>query len=187
MTVTDEKLHLVWSAGNGRTVPVIGIDPIFALRPLMATHRSPWIELMRGAGFFLNPDRDAADLFDRMWPLAQATGDWLGIFRDGRLVASDFMTAGAHPLYPGAAELFYVAVEPAWRGHRLAKALAAAHLRSATEIGYETVYVETDDYRLNSIKNCLGLGFRPNLYAPDMKRRWQAVLERLNLSIDLED
>ena len=59
---------------------------------------------------------------------------------------------------------------------RIATELATARLVSE---GMGQVYLKTDDFRLPAIRVYLTMGWEPNLYAPDMAGRWEAIRAKL--------
>jgi mycothiol synthase len=76
--------------------------------------------------------------------------------------------------YAPLAELGWVAVSPAHRGHGLGYVVCLAVLQRAAVRGLQ-VFLRTDDHRLPAIATYLRLGFEPWLRDPTAESRWQTV------------
>jgi mycothiol synthase len=83
--------------------------------------------------------------------------------------------------HPGHGLVHYVAVRSEHKGHRLGFALTARALEILKSMGYDDVWLTTDDFRLPAIKTYLDLGFEPVCKDPSHKERWEIVMHKMKL------
>jgi mycothiol synthase len=107
------------------------------------------------------------------------------------LAGAFFLTAGDSPVataqfhrkpdgqYAGIAELGWVAVDPAHQGRGLAMVVNLAVMHYAASLGYDEIFLNTDDWRLPAIRTYLKLGFEPWLTDPSHAERWRTIYEAL--------
>ena len=81
--------------------------------------------------------------------------------------------------HPEPGSLQWVMTHPDHTGKGLGTAVVAAATDRLTKAGYGRIYLSTDDWRLPAISIYLKLGWKPLLFAPDMKTRWLAVFGEL--------
>jgi ribosomal protein S18 acetylase RimI-like enzyme len=184
--VMNNKLHLLWSIHYGLELASVKLPHGYAIRPYHNADLAQWTALMRGSGFFLNPDDEVPQMLEDVRPRLLRDGMMVVVHCTAGVVATDMMTHNPTMLYPNAVELRWITVDQPHRGMGLGRALTAAQLEIAVGLGYENVFVETDPDRIASIKNCLALGFRPCLYAPDSLESWSEVCRQEKLAFTPE-
>jgi mycothiol synthase len=80
-----------------------------------------------------------------------------------------------------------VCVRPEHRGYHLGYWLTLATLHCFRDNGFQTVILNTDDYRLPAIHEYLQLGFEPELTHPNHGERWDRVFEALKQARERTD
>lgn len=83
-------------------------------------------------------------------------------------------------LYPHSGYLHYVGVHPAFQGQRLGYAVSLAVLHEFARLGCRDAVLETDDFRLPSVKTYLNLQFSPENRHPSHPERWSEVMSNLH-------
>ena len=78
--------------------------------------------------------------------------------------------------------LHFVAVNPDYRGHKLALPVICAVISRHIELGGEGCYLWTDDWRVPAVKSYLNLGFRPVLFNEGAREAWEKELSLLGIS-----
>ncbi|MBR5519904.1 MAG: GNAT family N-acetyltransferase [Clostridia bacterium] len=77
--------------------------------------------------------------------------------------------------------LHYIAVNPDYRGCKLAKPLITAVLKRHVEEDRYGCFLTTDDRRLPAIKTYLTMGYRPVLWSDDARERWETALKNVGI------
>lgn len=78
--------------------------------------------------------------------------------------------------------LHMVAAAPEARGHGLGYAMTAYGIQKLINEGEATIMrLSTDDFRKGAVVAYLRAGFQPVLYEDDMRERWQALCDELNI------
>ena len=95
------------------------------------------------------------------------------------IVATAMATHDPTWLRPFSGEVGWVAGDPAHRGCGLGTAVVAAVTARFIEIGYPSIHLFTEHYRLPALAIYLRLDYRPLLYRPEMVDLWQAVCAKL--------
>lgn len=84
--------------------------------------------------------------------------------------------------------LHMVSVRTDYRGKGLSNCLCDIALKNIEENNYEYVQLTTDDFRKAAVKSYVTAGFLPVIETADMRERWQALVEELNIaSLDAID
>lgn len=107
-------------------------------------------------------------------------GFFVVLDKDNNLVATAGIQIGRHT--PDSATLHMVVTDPNHRGRQLGKIVTVAVMQYAKDHGIGAVYLTTDDFRKAAVNMYLKLGFKPCLYATDMKDRWCALFDELNIT-----
>ena len=81
--------------------------------------------------------------------------------------------------YLGSGYLHYVAVHPDHQGQRLGRAVCLAVLHEFRALGCRDAVLDTDDFRLPSIKTYHNLGFVPEHRHASHPERWRQVFAEL--------
>lgn len=77
------------------------------------------------------------------------------------------------------AEVGWVAVHPAHRGHGLGEQVCRAVLGFIRKLGHDYAYLKTEDFRVPAIKMYLRLGFEPEMVDPSHPAWWAALRRSL--------
>jgi mycothiol synthase len=80
---------------------------------------------------------------------------------------------------PFSGEVGWVAGDPAHKGRGLGTAVVAAVTARFIEIGYPSIHLFTEHYRLPALSIYLRLGYLPLLYRQEMFDLWQGVCAAL--------
>lgn len=80
--------------------------------------------------------------------------------------------------------LGWLVCDPSHTGKKLGTIVAATVTNKLAKEGCENPLLSTDDFRLAAIRIYLELGWRPYLYKPDMKQRWDDTYIRLGLDVN---
>jgi mycothiol synthase len=147
----------------------------YSLRTFRRGDEDAWVALL-STGAFGAWDRPR---LDRMLTGERAPIPLEGIF----FATHQDQLAGAACtfLYPdaAAAELGWVVVHPAHRGHGLSLQLCRAVLGFSQASGYHYVFLRTEDFRLAAIKTYLRLGFEPEMVHPTHPAWWATTRQVL--------
>lgn len=170
------QLEMVWPARLLKSPPAGPVPEGYRLRQYRPEDRPGHLELMHLAGF---QDWGEARL-DGMLKKILPKGFFVIEERaSGLLVATAMATHNPEPRHPFGGELGWVAGHPAHARRGLGRAVCAAVVRRYLRIGYDRIYLKTDDWRLAALKVYLSLGFEPLLYLAEMAGRWDAVCRAL--------
>jgi ribosomal protein S18 acetylase RimI-like enzyme len=82
--------------------------------------------------------------------------------------------------HPVGGRIDWLATAPALRGLGLGLIAASAVTDRLVRIGYQTIWVTTDDHRAGAVRIFLKLGFKPVRGDTAMAARWEHVLRRIN-------
>jgi mycothiol synthase len=172
---------MVWPQERLGSPPAFSLPEGYRLRTFRSGDADDHFRLMRAAGF-------------ARWDLDQLASAMHTCLPDGflviehvrtrRLVAAAMAQHHSSEIHPCGGELGWVAGDPEHKGKGLGFAVCAAVTKRLLEIGYRTIYLLTDDFRLPAIHVYLKLGYVPSLCAADMEARWRAVCA--NLGTDFE-
>lgn len=77
--------------------------------------------------------------------------------------------------------LHMVGLLPGYAGKSLGLQVSLAALHQMKKEGRQSVFLETDDFRLPAIKTYLRLGFAPRFTHESHSERWNAIMAQLNL------
>jgi mycothiol synthase len=154
------QLQMVWPTELLRCPPTFQPANGYRLRQYSPDDLAAYLDLMHLAGFeHFNPA-----FLDGMLRRILPRGFFVIEEQAAGLpVASAMATHNPCDLHPCGGELGWVAAHPAHAGRGLGLAVCAAVVRRYLEMGYERIYLKTDDWRLPAIKVYLKLGFRPFL------------------------
>ncbi|MDP2922710.1 MAG: GNAT family N-acetyltransferase [Candidatus Omnitrophota bacterium] len=85
-------------------------------------------------------------------------------------------------LNDNSAEIGYVAVKPQSRGNQLGYKLLVYILSEMKKRNLSYAYLKTDSFRTPAIKTYLKCGFCPFIRNKNQKKRWQNVMNKINIS-----
>ena len=135
-----------------------------------------FFELMALAGW---PDWDEAKL--KPWLYRTLPAGWFMVVTEASdLIVATAMATHDHTwLRPFSGEVGWVAGDPAHKGRGLGTAVVAVVTASFIEIGYPSIHLFTEHYRLPALNIYLRLGYVPLLYRPEMVDLWKEVCGEL--------
>ncbi|MBN2582123.1 MAG: GNAT family N-acetyltransferase [Planctomycetes bacterium] len=163
---------------SGRTdPPPVRLPDGYAIRQLGDDDIPAYIELLDKTGF----SSWTRERVRRIWGTVLPEGAFAIVDeRTGRLAATALAQHVPYNTYPRGGQLGWVAADPALRGKGLGEAVIAAATRRLIEVGYEDIYLMTDDFRLPAIAVYLKLGWQPVTDGPGMAERWQEIRRKLD-------
>ena len=161
------------------SLPPLELPPGYVMTTLRESGVDAWIAVLNATG----------QLGD--WDAGRA-GEWLSGERsaipDGTFIA----TSGGRPaatcctipptFTERRAELGWLSVAPEHQGRGLGRQVCLAVLHFARRMGYDEIYLNTDDWRLPAVRTYLDLGFEPEMTHGSHPRRWKAVYEKLGVA-----
>lgn len=104
-------------------------------------------------------------------------GFFLAISPGGDMAACICIQYGQHD--PDSATVHEVFTDEKYRGLGLGRVLMTKLMNHAAEKGFPELWLTTDDWRIPAIKLYIHLGFLPVLSEPDLRMRWQALLDEI--------
>jgi predicted dehydrogenase/GNAT superfamily N-acetyltransferase len=169
------QLRMVWPMSR----PAPAMPPLaagYTLRPLTEDDAQRYIELLDKAGFSSWTHQRVRQTMATVLP-----GGGFAVVddRSGALVATALAQHVHHEAHPHGGQLGWVAADPAHAGRALGAVVTAAATRRLLEVGYDEIYLLTDDHRLPAIATYLKVGWQPVLKGPGMSERWDQVHSRL--------
>ncbi len=173
-------------------VPALSLQPGWTVRPMSPQEGAVWAGIIVAAGFFTDDSRSPEDLWQGVMgkdPGVKTENVFFACDPEGTPVATAaarFIVPEERGKFPPTANalgcLHYVAARPEGRGMGAGAAVTTAVLQRNEQLGLPDCILTTDDFRLAAIKIYLSLGWVPVLYAPDMRGRWQRVLDTLGIA-----
>ena len=98
----------------------------------------------------------------------------------GNIVATATAQHNPRDFHPQGAEMGWVAGDPEHKGKGLGLAVCSAATARLVRIGYNHIYLLTDDFRLPAIKTYLKIGYAPFIAAEGMVERWKKIFAILS-------
>lgn len=173
----EDQLQMVLH--NLEKLPVCRCPEGYHIRTYQKGDEVHWARIMDVA--FLNKGRTAQDT--RLEVISQPNFD-PGGFCFALHKNVPIGTACAWKKYRQNAPVGYidmVAVLPEHRGHKLGKWMSLFLLHYFKHQNFQSVMLDTDDFRLPAIKNYLNLGFVPAYVGANHVQRWQRIFEKLEM------
>ena len=102
------------------------------------------------------------------------------VLDDGERIIGTAATRHWPERFSGTGFLAWVAVDTAYRGRGLGRAIVARAIDQFVATDLWPVILETDDERLSAISTYLGLGFIPHYLDEDHEGRWSRVFSAMN-------
>lgn len=99
---------------------------------------------------------------------------------DKKLVATMMARHHSSADYPFGGRIDWLATDPGFRGKGFGNICARSAARHLITLGYENIWVTTDDERIHALKIFLSMGFEP-VIIEKTKGRWQIIYEKLNM------
>jgi RimJ/RimL family protein N-acetyltransferase len=168
-------LLMLWPKDRLHTPPVPVLPDDYALRQYADADENAYIALTHKAGFDWGVDR-----FHSMLPKIIPAGLFVIEHKPtGSLVATSFCKHNPIPGHPFAGELGWVAGDPDHSGKGLGMAVCAAVTARFIQVGYQDIYIRTQDWRLPAIKVYLKLGYEPQIDCEAMAEVWKTIFRQL--------
>ena len=170
------QLQMVWPQAKLSLAPPLKVPPGYRLRTYRPGDETRFFELMALAGW---PSWDEAKL--KPWLYRMLPEGWFMVVTEDTdlIVASAMATHDPTWVRPFAGEVGWVAGDPAHKGRGLGTAVVAAVTARFIEIGYPSIHLFTEHYRLPALNIYLQLGYLPLLYRPKMIALWREVCAQL--------
>lgn len=167
------QLTMAITGAAARLLELPAVPAGYALRAYQAGDETAWMELLA----IEFPHWDNQQFDDYLAAPDRRQGSRV-IERDGRIVAATFATRVSSQPLTGTVD--YVVCHPDHRGRKLGLIACGAVTGCLGEKGYQSISLQTDDWRLPAIKVYLDLGYRPVMNRIDMPVRWETVTQRLS-------
>jgi len=156
-------------------LPPVEVPAGYRLRTYRPGDEAAWCRLVNdGIGGDYTEEKCRQELIERP---SFDPDDLFFVEHDGEVVGTACALRADEEGKPGI--LHMVVVSPEHRGHGLGRVLVAAVLHRFRELGYTTVALSTDDFRLPAIATYLSLGFQPKYTHDSHQERWRAIRDRL--------
>lgn len=176
-----DQLQMIWPEDRMAPWPERQAPAGYLLRGFRPGDEEAYVDLMRAAGF----DTWNRDTLNDVLKNAVPRGIiFVEHAASTRLAATAMGSHKPTAIFPEGYEMGWVAADPAYRGMGLGQLVVIAVTRRLLEYGARRIYLLTDDWRLPAIKSYLKAGYVPLYHKPDMKKRWNNVLCKLNLNMN---
>jgi len=172
-----QQLIMAWPEKRRNNPPDVNVPAGYRLRQYRPADREAHSALAVLCGFDIWQSPEAVE--------AMVAGVVPGGFfiieheSSGDLAAAAVGNHNPSPQVPVLAELGWVVTHPDHRGKGLGRAVSAAVTCRLLDIGYDSIYLRTDDHRLAALKIYLLMGYEPSCYADGMAERWAGVRSAL--------
>lgn len=175
------QLQMTWSVERLKRLPAVVVPGSYKLRTYRPGDEKAYIALMREAGFETWGEAQLKLILSAALP----DGLFFLIHRiTGQLAATAAALHNPTPEHPFGGELGWLAAHPRHRGKGLGAVVCAAVIRRLRQAQYRRIYLLTDDWRLPAIKTYLRQGWQPRVDNAEMRRRWQAVCQKLAVAFN---
>ncbi len=171
------QLQMVWPTSHLTQALPIVLPTGYRLRTYKPGDEARFFEVMALAGW---PGWDEAKL--KPWLYRILPQGWFMAVTeaDDQIVATAMATHDHTWLLPFSGEVGWVAGDPAHKGRGLGTAVVAAVTARFIEVGYSSIHLFTEHYRLPALTIYLRLGYLPLLYRPEMWDLWRDVCTELS-------
>jgi mycothiol synthase len=168
---------MIWPEYLLETTPVISLPYGYSLRTYQHGDEDRFLEIMHLAGW---KDFDEAKL--QPWLYRILPEGWIMAIHEGsnQIVATAMATHDHTWQVPFCGEVGWVATDPTHAGKGLGTAVVAAITARFLEMGYRSIHLYTEIFRLPAIKIYLKLGYIPFLDPPEIVEYWQRICAQLN-------
>ena len=170
------QLQMIWPAQKLSQPPEVVLPVGYRLRTFQPGDETRFFEVMRLAGW---PDWDEKRL--KPWLYRMLPRGWFMVVVEetDHIVATAMATHDPTWLRPFSGEVGWVAGDPAHKGRGLGSAVVAGVTARFIEIGYPSIHLFTEHYRLPALSIYLRLGYLPFLYRAEMVDLWQGACAAL--------
>ncbi len=166
------QLQMIWPASRLTQPPQVVLPSGYRLRTYQPGDEPRFFEVMALAGW---PGWDEAKLKPWLYRIVPQ-GWFMAVTAADDLIVATAMATHDHTwIRPFSGEVGWVAGDPVHKGQGLGTAVVAAVTARFIEIGYPSIHLFTEHYRLAALNIYLSLGYLPLLYRPEMFDLWQDV------------
>ncbi len=185
MSQTDSKpqLRMVWPEHLLNNPPAVQLPVGYTLRTYKPGDEPRFYKIMELAGW---PEWDDERL--QPWLAKVIPNGWFMVLEEQAktIVATAMGLHNYKGHTPFWGNLGWLACDPAHTGHGLGLAVSAAVIARFIEAGYKNIDLYTEDFRLPALKTYLKLGYVPDLYQPEMIKRWAAICKQIQWPVTPE-
>jgi mycothiol synthase len=170
------QLQMVWPQHKIDQPPSVVLPNGYRLRTYDRGDEPRFFQVMTLAGW---PNWDEERL--KPWLYRMLPQGWFMIVaRETNQIVATAMATHDHTWQrPFSGEVGWVAGDPAHKGRGLGTAVVAAVTARFIQIGYPSIHLFTEHYRLPALTIYLRLGYVPLLHRPEMYDLWQTVCAEL--------
>lgn len=149
-------------------------------------------ELMKNAGWEDWDEKSLDEYIPRILPKC-----WFTVIEEktGKIVATAMGLKDTADWDPKGGQFGWLACDPKHRGKGLGLAVTSRVINKMKKLGYESIHLGTEDYRLAAIKIYFKLGFVPYLHetsgsdkmaepALGMKERWEKICTQIDWPLE---
>jgi mycothiol synthase len=170
----QEQLELIYNRGCSKER--IKVPDGYSLKTYKSQYKERLLSLYKNVGLIDDP----LDLENALH-LAVPDGVILLFHDNTNAIVAAFMARHiSNNRYPCGGRLDWLAVDPGHRSQKLGYIVTCKAIDRLYEIGYQKIYVTTDDFRVPAIKTFMNAGMVPNIYSDGMDERWQQVIRGMN-------
>ena len=173
-----KQLRMVIDEASVSRLPDVPLSDGYVMRPYQPGDESSWAETLQVCGFKSWNDTEVRAYLE---DTERRQGSRVVAYNGG-IVAATFasrnMGDASGSIGPEGV-LDFVVTHPNHRGKKLARATCTEVSKFFLYLGYKSVSLLTDDWRLPAIHVYLSLGFKPVMNRNDMPKRWATIYDKL--------
>ena len=173
-----KQLRMVIDEASVSRLPDVPLPDGYVMRAYQNGDESSWAETLQTCGFKSWNDAEVRAYLED----AERRQGSRVVEYNSRIVAATFAsrTTGdtSNTIAPEGV-LDFVVTHPDHRGKKLARATCTEVSKFFVYLGYKSVSLLTDDWRLPAIHVYLSLGFKPVMNRNDMPKRWATIYDKL--------
>ena len=182
--VTPSQLGLVYVVkGINERIPY-EIPEGYFVRIFLEEDKNEIVKLMKMAGFH---EWNLAMMQEEL-VLCLPRGFFVVVCERSNSIVAMFMArhnCNLNHIFSG--RIDWLATHPDHYGKGLGFVVTACVMNRLIEVGYNRIFVTTDDHRLGAIKTFIRAGFVPRLFSQDMYARWEKISQNLGLEYRPEE
>ena len=173
-----KQLRMVIDEASVDRLPDVPLPDGYVMRSYQTGDESSWAETLQSCGFEKWNDAAVRAYLED----AERRQGSRVVEYNSRIVAATFasrsMRDASDTIIPEGV-LDFVVTHPDHRGKKLARATCTEVSKFFVYLGYKSVSLLTDDWRLPAIHVYLSLGFKPVMNRNDMPKRWATIYNKL--------
>jgi mycothiol synthase len=175
---------MIWPEHLLDAPPVVHLPIGYSLRTYQPGDESRFLEIMHLAGW-----TDFEEQKLRLWHYRTLPDGWfMAVHEQSHQIVATAMATHDHTWQvPFCGEVGWIATDPAHTSKGLGTAVVAAVTLRFLEMGYRTIHLYTEIFRLPAIKIYLRLGYVPLLDPPEILEHWKRICAQLSWPITPND